>query len=306
MSGTAPERILVVEDSGTVRRLIVRILTRAGFVVTEAADGLEAVLRCALDRPDVVVLDIEMPRCGGIAALEQIKADPGLADTEVLVLTSRQDPADARAALAAGASDYVRKPCDPGEIVQRVRRLADARLVRQELRDRSSTDELTGLPNRRGVEALLRALTVPESAFVGLALVDIDWFKAVNDRWGHATGDVVLRAVAERLSRAWPVFTVARWGGEEFLAIGPVQDTADLAGIAERFRMAVSGGPIEAGAAQLSVTVSVGAAMVPRGEPIDVALEAADAALYTAKRQGRDRVVVSGGSNALVGGAGLS
>ena len=296
----------MVEDSGTVRRLVSRILTRAGFVVTEAADGLEAVLRCALDRPDVVVLDVEMPRCGGLAALQQIKADPGLADTEVLVLTSRQDPADARAALAAGASDYVRKPCDPGEIVQRVRRLAEARTVRQELRTRSSTDELTGLPNRRGVETLLRALTVPESAFVGVALVDIDWFKRVNDQWGHVIGDQVLRAVAARLSGAWPVFTVARWGGEEFLAIGPVKDEGDLTDIAERFRVAVSVGPIDAAPARLLVTVSIGAAVLSRGEGVDTALEAADAALYEAKRQGRDRVMVAGASNALIGGTGPS
>jgi len=297
-------RVLVAEDSATVRRLVGRILARAGFAVVEAEDGLDAVMRCALDRPDVVVLDVEMPRCGGMEALRQIKGHPDLAETEVVLLTGRQDPSDARAAFAAGASDYIRKPCDPGELVERVRRVAEARAARRELRDRSTTDELTGLPNRRGIEALLGALSLPTATAVGLLLVDIDHFKAVNDQWGHAAGDEVLRCVAARLGRAWPLFTVARWGGEEFLAAGPVLDAGELLTVAERFRLAVADAPFTAGGVTLRVTVSIGAALGRRGEPESAAVAAADEALYRAKEAGRNRVMLSADDVTAVPAAG--
>ncbi|HVW31400.1 MAG TPA: diguanylate cyclase [Acidimicrobiia bacterium] len=256
---------------------------------------------CVLDRPDVVVLDLEMPRCGGMDALRQIKGDPDLADTEVVLLTGHRDAAGARAALAAGASDYIRKPCDPGELVERVRRVAEARSARRELRTRSSTDELTGLPNRRGIQPLLSGLILPATTAFGPLLANIDHFKAVNDEWGHAASDEVLRAVAARLSRAWPLFTVARWGGEEFLAVGPVLGPDELFEVAERFRLAVAATPVTlAGGPALAVTVSVGASLVERDGPESAAVAAADEALYRAKATGRNRVVVARQAPALL------
>ena len=126
-------------------------------------------------------------------------------------------------------------------------------------------------------------------------MADIDHFKAVNDEWGHAAGDEVLQAVADRLRRAWPLFTVARWGGEEFLAVGPVLGPDELVEVAERFRLAVAATPVTlAGGGTLAVTVSIGAALVDRDGPESVSLAAADEALYRAKEAGRNRVMVSG------------
>ena len=290
----ATARVLVVDDSTTVRRLVSRLLSRAGFVVTEAVDGLDAIARCAVERPDIVVLDLEMPGCSGLAALQQIKSDRDLAETEVIMLTSRASPADARAALTAGASDYVRKPCDPGELVERVRRAARARVARRELQARSAIDELTGLPNRRGMQGLLSALSMPSSALIGVLMVDIDRFKRINDAWGHPVGDTVLKVVAGRLARAWPLFTVARWGGEEFFAAGPVHDLQELEQIAERVRATVAATTVEAGEdiPALVVTVSVGGAIVERGADENATIAVADQALYEAKAAGRDRVVI--------------
>lgn len=288
-----PRRVLVAEDSATQRRLLRRILERADFEVCEAVDGLDAITRCALDRPAVALLDVDMPGCDGLTVLRRLKGDPALADIQVVMLTAERSPATAAAGLAAGAADYVRKPCHPAELVERVRRALAGRQAIDDLRRRTATDELTGLPNRRGMESFLAGVGAHGSAGVGLLVVDVDHFKAVNDRWGHGVGDVVLRTVAARLARAWPPFAVARWGGEEFLAAGPATALDELVEVAERFRSAVGVHPIvvPGDLPPLPVTVSVGAVLVDR-EGLDAgAVDAADRALYEAKESGRDRVV---------------
>ena len=292
-----PVRVLVAEDSETVRRLVGRLLARAGFEVIEAVDGIEAIRRCALDRPHVVVMDLEMPLCDGLTALDRIRRDPALADTQVILLTSTQDPQIARDALARGAVDVVRKPCHPGELVSRVERAAASFAAVAELRRRTATDELTGLPNRRGVEAVLAGLAAPYGEAVGLLLLDIDHFKAVNDTWGHVVGDGVLREVARRLDLAADPCTAARWGGEEFLVAGALRGHDELAGVAERLRAAVAAAPIlvrSGPAGGLEVRVSIGAVLATRPSVADgSALAAADTALYEAKRTGRDRAVIA-------------
>ena len=296
-------RVLVADDSGTVRRLVARILSRAGFEVIEAVDGLDALALCALSRPHVAVLDYDMPGCDGLEVAQRIKNMPELCDIRVLMLTARTSSADASASLCAGADDFVRKPCDPMELVARVERVVALHRATEDLRRRSRTDELTGLPNRQGMSAILQAFSMPATAAMAVFLTDIDHFKRVNDIYGHSVGDAILLGVATRLASAWPLLTVARWGGEEFLGVAPVNSSDDALEIADRARLAVAREPIPTGTDHLAldVTVSVGVAVAERQVDTKTTIASADAALYVAKGSGRNRVALGSASQALLG-----
>jgi len=194
-------------------------------------------------------------------------------------------------------------------LAERAREAEALRGALQEARRAAATDALTGLPNRRAFEeGLAEALAEAEAAHAPLCLLlfDIDHFKAVNDRHGHPAGDAVLRGVADAL-REWarPQDGVARVGGEEFAAILPATPRETAAGLAEALRRAVARGGVVLGpeALRLSVTISLGVAQRQPGEAGPALLGRADAALYDAKRQGRDRVVLDAAPRSKPGDA---
>lgn len=289
--------VVVADDSTTVRSLVARLLTRAGFHVVEAVDGLDALAKIVLERPHLAVLDLEMPHCSGLEVLHRTRSEPELAGIPVIMLTASVDRTAAARALAAGAADYVRKPCDPAELVARVRRVADIRTHLDDLDRRSSTDPLTGLPNRRGLEPVLASLRGPVGSETAVIVVDLDHFKLVNDRMGHDAGDVVLRTVAGRLAGVAAPMTVSRWGGEEFVVVGRCAGRDGLVDVAERMRATVAATPItfehRDELATVPVTVSVGGVLIGPDGDVDRAFARADAALYEAKAAGRNRVVIA-------------
>ncbi|RVU21677.1 GGDEF domain-containing protein [Methylobacterium oryzihabitans] len=169
----------------------------------------------------------------------------------------------------------------------------------------AETDSLTGLANRRGlVAALARGAGIGRPVAGAVVLVDIDRFKAINDTHGHESGDRVLVGVAERLRGALrPGDVVARWGGEEFLAVLGTGDAAAAVAVAERLRVAVAGEPFAIDGGALVVTASLGVSVLAADEArIDAAVARADAALYAAKNGGRDRVVLRPPSKPESGG----
>ncbi len=293
--------VLVVDDSSTTRRILRRGLEGAGYAVLEAADGEEGLALCRAARPDLVLLDVDMPVLDGPATLRAMRADPALRSLPVLFLTARTAGGEVAHGLDLGADDYLKKPCDPAELVARVGTALRRRDREVQLRQRaedldmlSTTDQLTGLGNRRHLDAQLTRLSAAggPSTRIGVVLLDIDHFKQVNDTHGHAVGDVVLAVLANRLRGALDEHddTLVRWGGEEFLALSPGGDPAAVEALAERLRLAVRAGPVVLGeAVQLEVTVSAGAA-AGRLDGFDALARAADAALYQAKAAGRDRV----------------
>ncbi|MEO8698019.1 MAG: diguanylate cyclase, partial [Acidimicrobiales bacterium] len=299
--------ILVVDDSNAIRRILGRVLAAAGYRVVEAADGSAALDVCRAEHPDLVLLDIDMPVMDGHAALREMRADSELAAIPVLFLTARTGGADVAAGLELGAQDYLRKPCEPAELTARVGMVLRAKaqekaFARQarELSELSTTDTLTGLGNRRRMEewiAELRATHSPD-ALVTFIMIDVDHFKAVNDTFGHAVGDVVLRIVAGRLRGAVnEQLLVCRWGGEEFLAAGCGLGATEAHAMADRLREVVGASPFATGVDQsIAVTVSAGCAVGAIGG-FAAALDAADGALYEAKRNGRNRVVVASSIN---------
>ena len=225
---------------------------------------------------------IRSPDGSKIGALGVIDTEPRhVSDSEIVYLRD----------LAAIIED---------ELHRRMLALTQGDMIRElgEARRRSMVDPLTSVWNRAGLDTIL-ARELEASAMRGsplsLAMVDLDHFKSVNDRYGHAVGDTVLSEVARRLRvAARPVDSVARFGGEEFVVILPGCGVNDVRTVAERLRSRLADTPVVVGQSlQLDVTASIGIATAEAGEPASVLLTRADVALYDAKRDGRDRVVVA-------------
>jgi len=297
--------VLVAEDSRTLRSILRGQLREHGYQVIEAHDGAEAVAVCRRERPDVVLLDVEMPLMDGHLVLANLKRDPVLADVPVVFVTARVTTEDVVQGLDLGAHDYLRKPFEAPELLARVHAALRTKRLQDELRLRnaeldrvSRTDALTGLHNRRHLEERLAeqtSLVKRHGVELGLLLIDVDRFKRVNDEHGHAAGDAVLRILAGRLREAIRVEDVpGRWGGEEFLVLLPATGREGVAGAGERVRQAVAADAFQLSASELPVTVSVGAATGVE-DGWEGLVRRADAALYAAKEAGRNRVVVDRG-----------
>jgi two-component system cell cycle response regulator len=296
-------RILLADDSATVRAIAREELVAAGYEVLEAADGAEA-LAVALDRaPDVVLLDIEMPVMDGYETVQALKADPRTADIPVVFLTGRVGPDDVVRALRLGGHDYLRKPPEAAELLARVSAALRVKVLQDELRSRadeldrvSRTDYLTGLHNRRHMEEHLRMLGAGAKRHgypLAVLVVDVDHFKQVNDTLGHQAGDEVLKEVGCRLRAALRTEDIlGRWGGEEFLILMPHSGAEAASVLAERLRSVMSGTPVESERGAQTVTISIGgaAAEVPGQHDL---LVLADQQLYAAKSEGRDRVRIA-------------
>jgi diguanylate cyclase (GGDEF)-like protein len=299
-------RLMLADDNDTFRRFLGDTLAGWGYEITAVADGLAAwqVLQDP-DPPRLAILDWVMPGLDGPALCRRLRQGAAAPYTYLLLLTARADKEDLLDGLEAGADDYLVKPVDPHELKARLRtgrRILDLQaqlLAAQEaLRHQATHDPLTGLWNRAAVlEALGRELARGrrEGQAVGLLLADVDHFKAINDAHGHPAGDAVLRAVARRLAAALrPYDALGRYGGEEFLVVLPDCDTDRTLHLAERLRQAVKEAPVGADGVRVGVTVSVGGAASDAVCPAEAEalLRAADAALYRAKRAGRDRAEV--------------
>ena len=299
-----PIVVLLVEDSAVIRALVRRMLVAGGHVVVEAAGGAAALTVCREQQPDVVLLDVEMPEMSGWDVLAAMKADPDLRDVPVVFLTGRSDTTDMVDGLRLGAHDYLRKPCEPTELLARVQAAARVKRLQDELRQRnedldriSRTDALTGLRNRRHVEEYLAKLTSLARRNlepIAVLVIDIDHFKSVNDEHGHEAGDAVLREVAGRMQDSVRLEDmVGRWGGEEFLVVLPNTTDQGAAELAERLRQVVADTPCrlaDGDAVQVTISVGCAASLI---DDAGILVRSADAAMYEAKQTGRNRVVVA-------------
>jgi diguanylate cyclase (GGDEF)-like protein len=296
--------VLVADDSAVVRAVVRSSLADHGFEVIEAEDGGRALEMFWSCRPHVVLLDMEMPVMNGLEVLAAIRADPELGRTPVVFLTARDGTDQMVEALELGAHDYLRKPFDPGELLARVRAAHRVKALEDELRLRnadleimSRTDPLTGLWNRRHLDEQLKSaasLAGRHRTPLSALMVDIDHFKWVNDTEGHAVGDRVLQEVAARIRTCIrSEDLLARWGGEEFLVILPLSASEGAASLAERMRQAIAASRVAIDQRSIPLTVSLGCATLRPGEDGEAMVARADAALYQAKRTGRNRVVVA-------------
>ena len=301
-------RILIAEDDSTSRTILAGVLKKEGHRVEATVNGAEAWQ--ALQQPGapgLVILDWMMPEMDGPEVVRRVRALETDRPPYILMLTSRGDKADIIAGLEAGANDYLAKPFDPGELRARVgvgRRMVEMRAAlvdsRKTLAHQAAHDPLTGMLNRRAIldrlhQELSRASRNADAWAVGMC--DIDHFKQVNDTYGHQTGDDVLTGLARILSESLrPYDSVGRMGGEEFLVIAPMKKSTDSVSVFGRLCAHVAESKMTTRSGELSLTVSIGVACGTAGSTTDGILAAADAAMYRAKDEGRNRVVYDGPS----------
>jgi diguanylate cyclase (GGDEF)-like protein len=300
-------KMLIAEDDAVSRIVLQRALERLGHECRAASDGLEAWTLFQSDPPDVVISDWIMPGLEGPDLCRQVREHDGTGTyTYFILLTALEDKAHAIEGLEAGADDYLAKPLDRGELQLRLlvasrvtelhRRLAEREA---ELRRLAETDELTGLYNRRYALATithLMHLASRQGQPLMLSIFDLDHFKQINDQYGHAMGDEVLRTLGALLRRAFRAHDVAaRWGGEEFLLAlfgSCAQDGCRRLEILledlKAHEFTTDDGVV------FHVSFSAGVAELPTdGNDVETLIRAADEALYAAKAQGRARIAVA-------------
>jgi len=295
-------KVLIVDDDRLLRENVARILRPLGLEVSQAEDGLEAMELLRSSRPDLLITDIEMPRISGLQLVQWMRRSPELANVLVMILTSRASLDDKLRGLE-GADDYITKPFEALELKARVKvmmRLKDAldtAVERQRrLEEITITDDLTGIYNRRFLNARTEeefAKAVRHRTPLCCLILDLDYFKLVNDNYGHAWGDFVLaefaRIVRSRL-RQGDVF--ARYGGEEFVVLLPLTPWPEGRKLADDLRAQIASHRFVNGGLALGLTVSIGVAAMPNPLINTVAdlMAIADQALYRAKQDGRNRV----------------
>ena len=308
---SSKKRILVVDDHEDNVEVLRARLEARGYDVKGANSGQEALDTVAGWVPDLILLDVMMPDMDGLEVVSRLKADRKLPFIPVIMQTALDSTERMVAGLEAGADDYVTKPINFAELEARVRSLLRIKKLQQELGDRerelsqmndkllhiSLTDGLTGVDNRRALEQRLHemfehSLRLHEP--IACVMCDIDHFKKVNDTYGHAAGDEVLKQFAQILrDEAREIDRVGRYGGEEFLLLlpGTVLDSAVT--FAERLRQRVDDHTFSFEGGTLKRTMSCGVAAWPhpRIGGREEMLKAADDALYVAKELGRNRVV---------------
>jgi two-component system cell cycle response regulator len=297
-AGLADRRLLIVEDSPTMRRVMRRFLEPTGYVIFEAGDGEEALRLAARERPDVILLDRQIPLLDGYGVLASLQTDPELGEVPVVLVTSHGEPEEVADGLRRGAHDYLRKPFEQPELVARVNAAMRTKALRDELRARNaqlerlvSTDLLTGLLNRSAAADHLRALVSRSQrhlAPLSVVLLDVDRIGEVNARHGHAAGDAVLEAVAERVRGELREEDAAgRWSGDEVLVVAPDTEADGVAPLVARLRGAVNSEPVVLGAERIPVSVSAGAATWAPGDDAEALVNRAEHAL-AAGRAKRD------------------
>lgn len=309
--------ILVVDDTPNNLKLLSQILTDAGYYVRATASARQALNTAISNPPDIVLLDVMMPEMNGYEVCRRLREDKATKEIPVLFLSALNESDAKIKGFVCGGQDFIGKPFDPYEVVARVethlalrmtrlklekvvndleKALAEKEKLVHELEIMATTDCLTGVSNR------LRFFSVAEHEFNGsrryghdlsVIMIDIDNFKTLNDTYGHAAGDFVLREVAGAIgSNLRKADILARYGGEEFVIMLPKSPLSQVCFVAERIRESVEKLCPVYNCQPINTTVSVGAASMCMADS-DIAdiINRADKAMYEAKKSGRNRSV---------------
>ena len=291
-------KLLVVDDQPINIQVMHQIFAN-DFQVFMATSGAQALAICKDNPPDLVLLDIVMPEMDGFEVCEQLKADPATCNIPVIFVTAHTDSAQETRGLDAGAVDFISKPVNPAVVRARVKTHLTLKLQSDVMRKLVFLDGLTGVYNRRYFDqqlAMEMARAVRNQSPLSLIMLDVDFFKRYNDRYGHLAGDDCLRQIAQTLKEGLrrPADLVARYGGEEFACILPETAFDDAMALATELEARVRANHIahEASDAAKVVTISLGVAGRGGNTSTDAnaLLALADAQLYQAKHSGRGRV----------------
>ncbi len=287
-------RVLLIDDSRPIHRLAEVWLGPENVELTFAATAEAGIAAAREGRPDLILLDVDLPDGSGFDLCRRLRAEPELMAAPIVLLTGATTAAERIRGLDLGAVDYITKPFDPAEFRARVRAALRTKHLTDLLATKAQIDGLTGLRNRRYLDeqlAVARATLRRTGRPFGLLLIDLDHFKAVNDAHGHPFGDEVLRRVAGAIAAACrEEDVVCRYGGDEFAVLTPGVGLPGVARLGQRIADAVAALCCASRSATVRVTASLGAADAPSDEAAASIVERAGTALDAAKRNGRNRV----------------
>ncbi len=307
---TRTMKILVVDDDSAARKKTIKTLKDAGYATIEGQDGQQALSLVKEESPDLLIMDIEMPRMSGHQACRIIKGSKGFPFFPIILVTARSDLQTKVEGLEMGADDYLMKPLNKLELLARVKSMLRLKTLQDDLiatnkklqgindrlQELSMTDPLMEICNRLYFEKrIVYEFQRAERYRTPLALLmlDLDHFKNVNDTYGHLYGDYVLKHTAEVLTASVrQVDIVARYGGEEIVVACPETDGQQSLIVANRIRRNVDEAVYSHEGVESHVTVSIGVAVCPDAniKTAEELLNKADEALYVAKEEGRNCV----------------
>lgn len=295
--------VYAVDDSSLGRKALEAVCGRAGYKVRSFSSPEEAFPAFNEALPDLILTDLVMPGMDGLEFLGWIRSRSALRDVPVIMVSSSAGTEGLERALELGAFDFIRKPYEPPEILARLKSALRYAEVVRELRHAATHDSLTGLATHaelmreleEGAREACRGKDSPRP--FSFMMLDIDHFKSVNDNRGHPAGDAVIRMIADLIRKSFGNLVSDRYGGEEFGVLLPGYDKPMAVKTAEAFIALVSRASPE-GLSDLRVTLSAGVATVGDGvacdlqcrDTVDRLVQKADAELYRAKREGRNRV----------------
>ena len=296
-------KILAIDDSQLNILALVQILGEAYTVKCES-DPVEGLAAVKTFQPDLILLDVVMPKMTGFDVIKVLKDDESTHDIPVIFLTGLSDRKNEQRGLSLGAVDYVIKPFDAHTVLLRVQTQFKIINLLKELYKQGLTDPLTGLGNRRHFNNVLETewkRSARNKSPLSFVISDIDHFKKINDNFGHLSGDIVLREVAQVIKEGAKRITdhTARWGGEEFAIIMPETDRNGAFFVAEKIRAEVEKTVFRVkNGVEIKVTISMGVNTVvvdlSNDYTITKFLSDSDAVLFKAKDLGRNRVVPVG------------
>jgi two-component system, cell cycle response regulator len=298
-------RILLVDDRQSSFERVAKVLTAEHHVDVETS-AQEALFHAAEGGYDLVIASLSLQHFDALRLCSQLRSLERTRSLPILLAAEPEENARLLRALEIGVNDYLVRPIDKNELLARVRTQIRKKRYGERLRDNvqlsiemAVTDGLTGLHNRRYMETHLGALIEQATARgkpLAALVLDIDYFKAINDSYGHDAGDDVLREFATRLRKSTRGIDLAcRYGGEEFVIVMPETDMAVASAVAERLRRGIATEPFALNQPGKSITVTISIGIASLAGPEDTAasvLKRADQALYRAKRDGRNRVVL--------------
>ncbi len=304
MTDVALPRLLTIDDSELIHRLLRLRLQHERFEMTSAFSGKEGLAMVEKVKPDVILLDLDMPEMDGFAVLQELKSHTDTQDIAVIVVSAASECENKVRAFDLGATDFVPKPFEVPELKARLRSAMRAQNLIKILAQKAKIDGLTGLWNHAYFENRLTievAEAVRYEKPLSLIIADLDKFKERNDQCGHLFGDMVIERFAQILTSGRVSDIACRYGGEEFTVILPQTSRAEAVDVAERYRVQLeectwSDFP------GLRVTASFGVCDLDHIESPKSAkslLSCADVALYQAKNTGRNRVSLSNQSSCV-------